>query len=938
MGDRTNGINSLPSPENLIKVLKGKIPESEIEILVKLLERVKEEGPIKWNQLNGKEKFALAGLIDQPQDITLETFAKILHSTRDESTQKFSRGKNTPSFPLPGKEKEDISFSPIPKGKIGEEGKSKGKIGEEFYFTLLKAIMSSDLTNKPYDAIPIAVLHLSNKPMTRSELDKKVNELHDLLKGPRLKEVLGGKKEEYSPKSLGNAIDSVVNNTYIVKREEERKIQYYSLLPEIRDKIFKTLEEIWEQEMAKAELEAQSITERETTIKAFVNFFRHYVDDDGKKVYLEAIKDILVKDPRRSLEIDFTHLNAFHPELAEALLEWPEDVISPAEDAIQIILMEDLSIEEPFKIHARFYNLPKTLEPRFVGPEYINKFIQVRGIITRLSSIEPFVSRAVYLCKDCGHEMVRLQKPYSVKLRKPTKCENCGSRNIELDPDKSTFLRYQSSIIQDQPERLKGGQMPRQLHMVFLEDLCDTVIPGDRVTVTGILRMVEEARDTRPVRRIVFIANHVEKESKDVEDIKITPEEEQRILKEVKSPDFKEKLIRSFAPTVYGYRNEKFGILLSLFGGEDEHSPTGEPKRRRIHVLLIGDPSTAKSHLLGFASQIAPRAVEASGTGATGVGLTAAANRDELTGKWTVDAGTLVLADQGFAIIDELDKMNKNDRDHFHVPMEQGKIAIAKAGINMVLNARATIIAAANPRLGIFNRMKTPFEQIDLPPTLFSRFDLLFIFLDEPNPKHDEQVAEAILERWYKPEEVQPPYSPEFLQKIIAYARKKIKTLKITPEAYEELKNFYVKVRKRVKAVDKNVPIPITARQLEAMIRLAEACARMRLSDVVTKEDAEEAKKLIEYTLRKVAMDEEGNLDVSIIEVGKSSRKINKEATILDIIKELQDLEDWGAPRDDIIKEAARQGMSMTEAKAILERLLDEKRVYMPKGGYYKVM
>lgn len=928
-------------PEMIRRALEQQLPDPDAEVLKQLSNKLQKQGVIKWEDLTFEERVALANFLEDKQDITLDTFAKILQSPPTVPQEKILGGENAPSFSLSGNEKEDFSISPIPKGNIGEEGKTKGNIGEEFYYELLKAIVRSDLISKPYDALPIAVLYMTNHPVTREWLDRRVSELHEMLKGPRLKEVLGGKKEEYSPKSLGNAIDSVVNNTYLVKRVEERKIQYFSLLPEVRDKIFKALEELWEEEQAKKKLEEKLVFNRQGMTEAFVNFFRHYVDDKGRHIYMEAIEELLTEKGGQRLSVDWTHLSAFNPELAEELLERPEEVIASAEDALQIIFQEDFFKEQPLVIHVGFHSLPKTYEPRFVGPEHINKLMQVKGVMTRLSSVEPFVSRAVFVCKDCGYEMVRLQKPYSMKLKKPAKCEACGSREIELDDDKSTFLRYQSAVVQDQPERLKGGQLPRQLHVVFLEDLCDRVIPGDRVVLTGILRLVEERQEKGPVRRVLLIVNHVEKESKDVEDIKITPEEEQQIKEEVKRPDFKERLIQSFAPTVHGYRTEKLGLLLSLFGGHDILSPTGERMRKRIHVLLTGDPGTAKSHLLDFVAQVAPRAVRASGKGVTGVGLTASATRDELTGKWTVEAGTLVLADEGFAIIDELDKMSREDRNSFHEPMEQGRIDFAKAGINMILNARATVIAAANPKLGRFNKMKPLPEQIDLPPTLWSRFDLIFLFVDEPNEESDQNVAEAILKRWYFHEEVQPPYSPEFIQKMVAYARRKIKTLKLPSNARDIVKTAYVKLRKTARTFDGNSlsSVPITPRQLEAVLRLAEAHARMHLRDVVTEEDIEVALDLLMYSLRRAAVDEEGNIDVNILEVGRSFKKISIIERALEIIKELQELEEYGAPKEEVIKELQKSlDLSRNECEELLNDMIGGRFIYSPRAGYYKVL
>ena len=298
------------------------------------------------------------------------------------------------------------------------------------------------------------------------------------------------------------------------------------------------------------------------------------------------------------------------------------------------------------------------------------------------------------------------------------------------------------------------------------------------------------------------------------------------------------------------------------------------------------------------------------------------------------------MANGGICVIDEFDKMNEKDRAAIHEALEQGTISISKAGINVMLSAKTTVIAIGNPKEGRFNLHKKITEQITFPPTLLSRFDLIFVLIDQPDTEKDKAVARHILR--YKlssdKEKKLEFISPELFKKYIAYARQTYDP-KFSEEAIELLENYYVKVRKQAKPTEDGPrPIPITARQLEGLARLAKARARMRLSDVITKEDVEDVIKLMESTLKKIAMDEEGNLDVSIIEVGKSSEEINRETKILDIIKELQDLEEWGASKDDITKEALRLGMSRTEAETILERLLKEKRIYMPRGGYYKML
>ena len=682
--------------------------------------------------------------------------------------------------------------------------------------------------------------------------------------------------------------------------------------------------------------------DREDMIERYARFLREYVDDSGNEVYLNKLKDLLTVTPKRSLAIDWTHLNSFDPELAGELLENPEESILAAEDAIQIVLREPpLLKEEEFKVHARFYNLPRTFLVKELGSEHINRLIQVEGIITRVSEVKPFVEKAVFVCKDCGNEMVRLQRPYE-NIVKPSKCDACGSRNVDLDVEKSRFINFQSFRLQDRPESLKGGQMPRFVDAILLDDLVDTALPGDRVLVTGILRVILEQKDKRPIFKKVLEVNHIEQLSKEIEELEISPEDEQKIRELAKRKDIVDAIVDSIAPAIWGHKTVKKGIALALFGGVQRALPDGTKLRGESHVLLVGDPGVAKSQILRYVANLAPRAIYTSGKSSSAAGLTAAAVRDEFTGSWVLEAGVLVLADGGFALIDEFDKMSDRDRSAIHEALEQQTISISKAGITATLNARTTVIAAANPKYGRFNRHKSLPEQLDLPPTLLSRFDLIFLLLDEPDEKVDSSIAEHILKvRRGEAEAVTPKIPYELLKKYIAYARKNVHPV-LSREAMEEIKRYYVRMRKGFKrpGEDDGVqPIPITARQLEALIRLSEAHARMRLSETVTREDARAAIAIIEDMIRKIAVDEEGTLDVSILEVGKSSKKINKIDRMVDIIKSLESEGEFGAPEDRIIEAAKQAGLgSENEIKKLINDLKRDARIYEPRAGFYRVL
>ncbi|MCD6372154.1 MAG: DNA replication protein [Thermococcus sp.] len=334
--------------------------------------------------------------------------------------------------------------------------------------------------------------------------------------------------------------------------------------------------------------------DREDIIERFASFLRNYADDRGNEVYINKLKDLLTVIPKRSLTIDWTHLNSYDPELAEELLNNPEEAIEAAEDAIQIVLREPpIEKKEEFKVHARFYNLPKTLLVKELGSEHINRFIQVDGIVTRVSEVKPFVQKAVFVCKDCGNEMIRLQKPYE-NLIKPARCDACGSRNIDLDVEKSRFINFQSFRLQDRPESLKGGQMPRFVDAILLDDMVDSALPGDRVLITGVLRVILEQKDKKPIFKKVLEVNHIEQLSKEIEELDISPEDEQKIRELARRKDVIETIVDSIAPAIWGMKDVKMGIALALFGGVQRILPDGTKLRGESHVLLVGDPGVAK--------------------------------------------------------------------------------------------------------------------------------------------------------------------------------------------------------------------------------------------------------------------------------------------------------------------------------------------------------
>jgi len=449
----------------------------------------------------------------------------------------------------------------------------------------------------------------------------------------------------------------------------------------------------------------------------------------------------------------------------------------------------------------------------------------------------------------------------------------------------------------------------------------------------------------------------VESQELAFEEVEITPEDEKEILKISKDPELYKKMKESIAPTIYGMDVEKEALVLQLFGGLAKEMPDGTRIRGDIHALLVGDPGTAKSQILTYMSKLAPRSVYASGKASSAAGLTAAAVRDEFgEGQWTLEAGALVLADMGIACIDEIDKMDETDRSALHQAMEQQEISVAKAGINATLKSRCALLAAANPKLGRFDEFLPLHEQINMPPALLSRFDLIFSILDKPNRTNDTDLATHIL-RTHKAGEVseniarskkskyktkdkeelmkivQPTFTPEFLRKYVAYAKRNIYPV-MTDEALEILKNYYVDFRNSSEET-----VTFTPRQLEAFVRLSEASARIRLSEEVTAEDAERAIRIVDQYLRRVGLDREtGRVDIDIIATGISHSQHDRMRILMDIIQRLcNESKDGSAARGDIIQEAEIEGMESGKVEEALDRLKRNGQIYEPVHGKYKI-
>ena len=567
----------------------------------------------------------------------------------------------------------------------------------------------------------------------------------------------------------------------------------------------------------------------------------------------------------------------------------------------------------------------------------MGKLVMIEGIVVRATPVRPMVMRAVFKCKRCGTPTPVDQS--GAFLKAPFECSDPACRQkgpFQFVQDESTFIDSQDLRLQERPEDLPPGQLPRTLNVKLVgAEIVDLARPGDHVSIVGIVRAVAPSRPGIGKLRTFILhldANSLEVLGKEPEATLLSAEEEEKIQKLAKDPWVHRKIMGSIAPSIYGYEHIKEAIMYLLFGGVSKALPD-ITVRGEMNALLIGDPGTAKSQLLQYVSRIAPRGLYTSGRGTTAAGLTAAVIREK-GGSMSLEAGALVLADKGIACIDEMDKMRPEDRVAIHEAMEQHTVSVAKGGIVATLNARTAILAAANPTLGRYEPHRTVAENISLPVTILSRFDLIFVLRDVPDREADSRMTEHILQIHRKG--VTPTESPiaaELLRKYISYARA-IRPV-LSQDALKRLKEFYLSMRGASES--EGSPVAITARQLESLVRVAEARARVALRKQVTAEDAEGAIALMKRSLEEVGIDVSSlKMDIDLIMTGKPKSVRDRLHVILSVLMELEKKTGL-VEKDLLVNELEMQhGIPRGEIERMLGQLLREGTIYEPREGHLK--
>ncbi|KAG9943715.1 DNA replication licensing factor mcm3, partial [Aureobasidium melanogenum] len=668
---------------------------------------------------------------------------------------------------------------------------------------------------------------------------------------------------------------------------------------------------------------------RDEAVRDRIRAAEEFLDpnDPRARSYRADILVMLGRSSRR-LAVSLDEIRKHSTEMAEGILNQPFDFSQAFDRAVKNIV-NTLPGRPPHETdpdamyYCAFYGSfgQFATNPRTLSSQHLNHMVSLEGIVTKCSLVRPKVVKSVHYNENKSSFHFREYRDQTMTMNGAASTSVYPTEDDEGNPLVTeygfcTYRDHQTISIQEMPERAPAGQLPRSVDVIMDDDMVDKVKPGDRIQLVGIYRSLgnRNAGSGSSTFRTLVLANNIillsSKSGGGIAQATITDTDIRNINRISKQRRVFDLLSQSLAPSIYGHDYIKKAILLMLLGGMEKNLDNGTHLRGDINILMVGDPSTAKSQLLRFVLNTAPLAIATTGRGSSGVGLTAAVTSDKETGERRLEAGAMVLADRGVVCIDEFDKMSDVDRVAIHEVMEQQTVTIAKAGIHTSLNARCSVVAAANPIYGQYDTHKDPHRNIALPDSLLSRFDLLFIVTDDIEDVRDRQVSEHVLRmhRYRQPgleegapvreqatqslgvgleEEAEADKTSEiyekynvmlhagvtvtvgrgsgrkvevlsipFIKKYIQYAKSRVKPV-LTSGAANHIIATYSALRNDEIESNQRKTSPMTARTLETLIRLSTAHAKSRLSNRVEQKDAEVAEGILRFALfKEVAEDE----------------------------------------------------------------------------------
>jgi replicative DNA helicase Mcm len=678
-------------------------------------------------------------------------------------------------------------------------------------------------------------------------------------------------------------------------------------------------------------------------------FLTQFKDSTGSFSYVEQIDQMMSKHSKY-IVVDYNDLVLF-PIIESHFNKDPDQILDAFSRAIKEILKErfpDYAEKIKHDIRARIANFPVQRSLRQINSEIISKMTSVSGMVVRSSEVKPLAKEVTYKCLDKHISKFTLLDGMSLNASVKCQTPNCKHTSLAIIPEASRFIDFQILRLQELPEDLPPGQLPHYVNVSIKQDLVDYARPGDRIVLTGIVRIEQErisgvSKSESALYRLRMDGNNVEfiggkgiKSSRRTEREEISPDEEKLVKSLAKNPDIYDRLIASFAPHIKGHALFKEAILLLIVGSTQRVLTDGTKIRGDINVFLVGDPGTAKSEMLKFCARIAPRGLYTSGRGSTAAGLTAAVVRDA-SGIFMLEAGAVVLGDQGLVCIDEFDKMRPEDRSALHEVMEQQSASIAKGGIVATLNARTSILAAANPMFGKYDIFKNIYENVNLPIPLLTRFDLVFIVRDIPSQEKDRKIAQHIIsQHGFSGTDTTSLIDIDILTKYLSYAKRGDPAL--TKEAENLIMEFYLKMR-NISGEDKENMITITPRQLEGLIRLATARARLLLKNQVEGEDADRAIYLFNEMLKNSGTDvNTGKVDIGVLQ-GRPKSEVSKLQMFMEILRSLEGEPKSSVPEQDFVDELVKSDkFSEEEARNYIRRMIRDASIYESKPGHYNTV
>ena len=679
-------------------------------------------------------------------------------------------------------------------------------------------------------------------------------------------------------------------------------------------------------------------------------FLTQYKDPAGSFSYVEQVDQMVVKQTTY-IVVDFNDLVSV-PFIESKFRESADEILTAFRKAIFEMLKErnpEYAEKIEHNIRARIANFPGERSLRQINSDVITKMISVSGMVVRASEVKPLAKELTYKC--LANHTSKFTLLDGMSLDKAVKCQEsrCPHTNLAIVAEESRFIDFQIVRLQELPEDLPPGQLPHYVNVSMKQDLVDYARPGDRIVLTGIVRIEQERvsgikQSESALYRLRIDGDNVEfiggrgtKSSRRTEREEISPDEEKIIRTLSKNPDIYDRLIGSFAPHIRGHEIFKEAILLLIVGSTQRVLSDGSKIRGDINVFLVGDPGTAKSEMLKFCSRIAPRGLYTSGRGSTAAGLTAAVVRDA-SGIFMLEAGAVVLGDQGLVCIDEFDKMRPEDRSALHEVMEQQSASIAKGGIVATLNARTSILAAANPMFGKYDPFKNLTENVNLPIPLLTRFDLIFVVRDIPQEERDRQIAQHIINQHGESgTDTTSLIDIDILTKYLSYAKRLDPAL--TKGAESKIMEFYLKMRS-IEGEDKEKMITITPRQLEGLIRLATARARLLLKNQVEEDDADRAIYLFNEMLENSGVDvNTGKVDIGVLQ-GRPRSEESQLSTFMETIRLLEGDDKSSVPEQELIDELIKSEKFKDEdrVRRFIRKMINEAAIYESTPGHYNTV